>query len=78
MILTKQIEGLEIEFHVDYYPEEGSRSSTSTHYFAGSFELTGIYFNGAEISDLLGENRCEELEEDLADAFYNTDEFSPY
>ena len=78
MILTKTFEGVELTFNVYYYEEEGSQSSASEHYFAGEFTVASVSIGDLDITDLLGEDRVDELEEKLSDAWYNTDEFSPY
>ena len=78
MILTKTFEGVKLTFDIDYCPEEGSTSSASEHYYGGHFEVESVKIGDLDITDLLGEDRVEQLGEELADLWYNTDEFSPY
>ena len=77
MELTGRFKGQYLKVEVDYCPEEGSTSSASEHYYGGHFAVETVYLQTTDgkidITDLLGEDRVESIEEYFADKFYDGD-----
>ena len=77
MRLSGSFEGHYLEVDVDYCPEEGSTSSASEHYYGGHFAVKTVYLQTTDgeidITDLLGKDRVELIEEYFAEVFYDGD-----
>ena len=77
MTLTGDFEGFYLEVEVDYCPEEGSTSSASEHYYGGHFAVETVYLetpnDKIDITDLLGDDGLEAIEEHFAEKFYDGD-----
>ena len=65
MVVHTNISNVDVEVHIDYCPKEGSIASNSEHYYAGHFKVEKITLFGADITELLGDSRVEEIEKQL-------------